>query len=127
MNHRKQKGSSVQREDCRWNSKWCMALRGEGTVSNLGGLEGDNHVGGRSEHGQVSSNGGGEGDLHPVVWSSIREGGCEHLHYRNVGGDVGEDGDDQDEPVHAWNRSHLLCTSAHGEVEECLGDTGINK
>ena len=102
-----------------------MALGGEGTVSNLGGLEGNNHVGGRSKHGQVTGNGGREGHLHPVVGSGIWEGGGKHLYHRDVGGNIGKDGDDKDEPVHTWNSRHLLGTSAHGKAEECLGNTGI--
>mmetsp|Transcript_21195 Transcript_21195/g.58987 ORF Transcript_21195/g.58987 Transcript_21195/m.58987 type:complete len:261 (+) Transcript_21195:616-1398(+) len=102
-----------------------MALRCEGTVSDLGGLEGDDHVGSRSEHGQVSSDGGGEGHLQPVVWSGVWEGGGEHLADRDVGGDVGEDGDDEDEPVDAVSLGHGLLASTHGEVEECLWNTGV--
>jgi hypothetical protein len=125
MDHGQQEGSSVQTQKSGGDSERSVTFRSEGTVSDLGGLEGDNHVGGRSKHGQVSGDGGRERHLEPVVGAGVREGGSKHLAHRNVGSDVGKNGDDHDEPVHARNRGHLLGAPAHGQAEESLGDTSI--
>ena len=102
-----------------------MALGGEGPVPDLGGLEGNDHVGRRTEHGKVAGDGGGERHLHPVVRGGVGEGGGEHLYNGDVGGNVGEDGDDHDEPVDAGDRGHLVGAATHGDAEEGLGDSGV--
>mmetsp|Transcript_24494 Transcript_24494/g.50952 ORF Transcript_24494/g.50952 Transcript_24494/m.50952 type:complete len:301 (-) Transcript_24494:938-1840(-) len=102
-----------------------MTFGCEGTVSNLGSLESNNHVGSRTKHGQVSSNGGRVRNLQPFVRRSKGESSSKHLHNGHVGGNVGQQGHNHDEPVHTCTFSHLISTSTHGEVEESLGNTGI--
>ena len=102
-----------------------MTFRSERTVADLGGLEGDNHVGGRSKHGQVTSNGGRERHLEPFVGTGVREGSGKHLADGHVGGNVRQNGDNRDEPVHAGTLGHLVGAATHGQVEESLGDTSI--
>ena len=77
-------GSCVEGQKGGRNSERSMALRGEGAVPDLGGLERDDHVGGGSEHGEVSGDGGGEGNLHPLVGCGVGEGGGEHLADRDI-------------------------------------------
>ena len=127
MESRQKEGTGVQAEKGGWDTERGMTFRSERTVTDLGGLEGDNHVSGRSKHGKVSSNGGRERDLEPVIWGSIWEGGSKHLADRHVGSNVGENGDDDHEPVDTWYGSHLVGTSSHGETEESLWNTGIIK
>ena len=125
VDHRQQESPSVQRNYGRRDAEGGVALAREGAVPDLGGLEGDDHVGGGTEHGQVAGDGGREGNLHPVVGRCEGEGGGEHLDHGDVGSDVGEDGDDEDEPVDARDGGHLVGATAHGEVEEGLGDAGV--
>ena len=125
MHHGKQKGSCVQAEKSGRNSKGSMTFGSESTVSNLGSLEGNNHVGSRSEHGQVSSNSGGERHLEPIVRRGKGESSGKHLANRNVGGNIGKDGDNHDEPVDTWNGSHLIGATSHCHTEEGLRNTSI--
>mmetsp|Transcript_18338 Transcript_18338/g.25439 ORF Transcript_18338/g.25439 Transcript_18338/m.25439 type:complete len:259 (-) Transcript_18338:1060-1836(-) len=104
-----------------------MTFRCEGTVTNLGGLEGNNHVGSGSKHCQVTCNSGRERYLEPIIWSSIWEGGGKHLADRNVGGNVGKNGNNGGEPVDTGTLRHLFGTATHGAIEECLRNTGIIK
>mmetsp|Transcript_16511 Transcript_16511/g.40342 ORF Transcript_16511/g.40342 Transcript_16511/m.40342 type:complete len:217 (+) Transcript_16511:187-837(+) len=102
-----------------------MTLGSEGAISDLSCLECNDHVGSRTKHCKVTSNGGRERYLQPVIWSCIREGGGKHLNDRNVGSNIGQNGNNHDEPVHACSLRHLLGTISHANVEKCLWNTGI--
>ena len=67
VNHGEQESTRVQRKNTRRNSEWSMTFRSKSSVSNLGSLEGNNHVGGRTKHGQVTSDRGRERNLEPLV------------------------------------------------------------
>ena len=127
MDHGEEEGTSIQTGQTTGDTKGSMTLTGEGSVTNLGGLESDNHVGSRTQHGKVTGNGGRERNLHPIVRSGIGEGSGKHLHNGNVGGNVGKNGNNHHEPVHARNGGHLIGTSTHGDREEGLRNTGIIK
>mmetsp|Transcript_20399 Transcript_20399/g.38160 ORF Transcript_20399/g.38160 Transcript_20399/m.38160 type:complete len:568 (-) Transcript_20399:392-2095(-) len=120
-----QEGASIQTEQGGGNSKWSMTFRSESTVTDLGGLEGNDHVGSRSKHGQISCNGCRERDLQPIVRSSIWERGSKHLTDRYVGSNVGQNSDNHDEPVHTGTFSHLVGALAHTQGKECLRNTCI--
>mmetsp|Transcript_18092 Transcript_18092/g.32733 ORF Transcript_18092/g.32733 Transcript_18092/m.32733 type:complete len:333 (+) Transcript_18092:240-1238(+) len=102
-----------------------MTFRGERAVSNLCGLESNNHVGSTSKHRQVTSNRGRERYLEPVVGTCVGEGCGKHLHHWHIRGKVRKNRDNQNEPVHTGYACHLVGTSTHGQVEECLGDTSV--
>mmetsp|Transcript_25589 Transcript_25589/g.36048 ORF Transcript_25589/g.36048 Transcript_25589/m.36048 type:complete len:267 (+) Transcript_25589:276-1076(+) len=104
-----------------------MTFRGKGTVTDLGSLEGNNHVGSRTQHCQVTSNSGRERNLEPIIWCGIWESSSKHLAHRNIGGNVGKDSNNSGEPVNTGTFSHLCSTAAHGAIEECLGNTSIIK
>ena len=125
MNSGKQKCACIQTEQSGGNAKRSMTFRGERTVTDLSGLEGDNHVGGRSKHSQVTGNRRRERHLEPIVGACIREGGSEHLANGHVGGNIRQDCNDNHEPVDARNASHLISTATHGNVEERLRDASV--
>ncbi|EJK73634.1 hypothetical protein THAOC_04728 [Thalassiosira oceanica] len=125
VHHAQQEGTGVQAQDRARNAERRVALAGEGPVSDLGGLEGDDHVRRGSEHGEVAGDCGAEADLHPVVGRGVGEGGREHLDDGHVRGDVGEDGDDEYEPVEARHGRHLLGAPTHGDLEEPLRHAGV--
>mmetsp|Transcript_53643 Transcript_53643/g.130691 ORF Transcript_53643/g.130691 Transcript_53643/m.130691 type:complete len:211 (+) Transcript_53643:395-1027(+) len=102
-----------------------MSFRCERTVTDLGGLEGNNHVGGRTQHCQVSSDGCGERHLQPVVGAGVWESSGKHLYDGDVRCNVRQDSDDHDEPIHTGTFSHLIGTTSHTQVEEGLGNTSI--
>lgn len=102
-----------------------MTFRGERAVSDLCSLKGNNHVSSRSQHRKVTSNSGREGHLQPVVRTCVWEGSGKHLANGHVGGNVGKDGDNHDEPVDAKSLCHLLGALAHEQVEETLWDTSV--
>ena len=53
-------GSSVEAQDGGGDAEGRVALGGEGAVSDLGGLERDDHVRGGAKHGKVSGDGRAE-------------------------------------------------------------------
>ena len=122
-----QESSHVQAEKRGRNTKGKVTFRGESTVSDLGSLESNNHVGSRTQHGQVTSDSSRVRHKHPFVGSGKGESGGKHLAHGNVGGDIGQNGHNHDKPVDTGSFGHLLCTSTHGEVEERLGNTSIVK
>lgn len=63
--------------------------------------------------------------MEPIVRTGVRESGGEHLADGHIGGNVRQNGDNHDEPVHTGTGGHFFGTASHGEAEEGLGNTGI--
>ena len=49
MERGQKKGTNIKTCQCRWDTEWCMAFRCEGTITNLSGLEGNDHIGGGTQ------------------------------------------------------------------------------
>jgi hypothetical protein len=90
---------------------------GEGVVTDLGSLESNDHVGGRSKHCWVSGDGCRECHLKPgVIWCTVSG---------KVAASIWQTDDAEHETVNARPLGHLCSTSTHSKCGEVLRNTNV--